>query len=132
MPAVKPEKPKLRVREVALALSAGVVAAGGAALILADGDERPAAIAAQTTQPTYDGTPFEELATAGPQNVVVTTGESHAVRWEGSPEALARLEIVVEDGTLTIRPRSGFLCAFYWSSRDSPTFYVTTPRIYSD
>ena len=129
MPAVRPEKPKLRVREVALALAAGVVAAGGAAIVLADGDERPAAVAATTAQLAYDGTPFEELATVGPQNVVVTFGDSHSVRWEGSPDALARLEVSVEDGTLTIRPRSGIRRGFNWSRRDAPTFHVTTPRL---
>ena len=117
------------MREVALALTAGVVAAGGAALVLDGNDERPAAVAAITAQPVYDGAPFEGLATVGPQNVVVTFGESHSVRWEGSPEALARVELAVEDGTLTIRPRSGIRRGFNWSRRNTPTFYVTTPQL---
>src|SRR5690606_22905131 len=91
-------------------------------------DEGPA-IAVMTAEPAYDGAPFEDLTTVGPQNVVVTLGETHSVRWEGSPETLARLEVVVEDGTLTIRPRSGIRRGFNWGRGDAPTFHVTTPRL---
>lgn len=130
MPAVRQEKSKLRAREVMLALTAGAVAAGGAALVLElNEDESAVAAATAPVAMSYDGTPFEGLATVGPQNLVVTTGEDHSVRWEGSSEALARLEVAVEDGTLTIRPRRGIPRGFNWSRRDAPTFYITVPRL---
>jgi hypothetical protein len=101
------------VREAAFAVAMGALAAGGAALILSDGGEdAPAATGA--SERTYAVAPFEEIATVGPQDVVVTLGDGYAVRSEGAPEALSRLEAVVEDGKLAIRPKDRFAVGFNW------------------
>ena len=126
-----PRSTKLRKREIALALSIGVMAAGGAAAVmvamLADDAIAPAAVAA--SNPTYDVAPFDEIATVGPQDVLVTRGEIHAVRAEGPPQVLAQLEVVVEDGRLTIQPKDRFRRGFNWGRFSSATFYVTAPRL---
>jgi hypothetical protein len=120
---------KLRAREVIFAVALGALGAGGAALILDDDDERHVpAVAVASGQPSQLG-PFEEISTVGPQDVVVITGESYSVRSEGSPDALARLEAVVEDGKLVIRPKGNFASGFNWSRVAGATFYVTTPRL---
>lgn len=127
-----PQRPTLRKREIAFALAMGIVGAGGAALIL-DGvnegqDRREVRIVTAGTI-TYDGTPFEKISTVGPYNVVVTQGDAYAVRAQGSPRALARLEVVVDDDELIIRPRGNFRNGFDWSDVASATFYVTVPRL---
>ena len=124
-------RPRLRKREIAFALAAGAMAAGSAALIL-DQDEgyvAPVVAVAGPDNQTYEVAPFEELSTVGPQDVVITTGETFSVRSEGSPGALAALEAVVEDDKLVIRPKGNFAAGFDWSSVAGATFYVTTPRL---
>lgn len=119
---------RLRAREVAFAVALGALGAGGAALILDDdGDERAPA-AAMVDQQTLQLAPFAEMSVVGPQDVVILTGDSYSVRSEGSREALARLEAVVENGRLIIRPRGGS-GHFSWSDGDDVKFYVTTPRL---
>jgi hypothetical protein len=121
----------LRKREIAFALAIGAMAAGGAAVML-DQDEdyvAPIVAVAGPDNQTYEVAPFEELSTVGPQDVVITTGETFSVRSEGSPAALAALEAVVEDDKLVIRPKGNFAEGFDWSSVAGATFYVTTPRL---
>lgn len=117
------------------AVAAGVVAAGGAAAILgsAGGEEggvMPAPAIGQGREATYQVTGFDGIATTGPQNVIVTRGDSFAVRAEGSPRALAQLEAVNVNGTLTIRPKSGFNWG-NWRSLSGATFHVTLPQLES-
>src|SRR5688500_542393 len=121
--------PKLSKREIALAVSIGVVAAGGAGaamLAMLDDDAvAPAVVAA--SNPSYNVAPFDEIATVGPQDVLVTRGDTQAVRAEGPPQVLAQLEVVVEDGRLTIQPKEQFRRGFNWGRFSSATFFVTVP-----
>lgn len=120
---------KLRAREVIFAVAVGALGAGGAALMLDDDEESRAPTVAVTSGETSALAPFTEISTVGPQDVVVLTGDRYSVRSEGSPRALERLEAVVEDGKLVIRPRGNFRGGFNWSSVSGATFYVTTPRL---
>lgn len=121
-----PERPRLRKREIVFAVAAGVVAAGGAALILegdGDGPERRVN-ANEPSEMTYQLADFERISTTGPQDLEIEFGESFSVRAEG---AVSRLEVVVEDGELVIRPRDGI--GFDWPGFDSTTIHVTMPRL---
>ena len=69
---------------------------------------------------TYQVAEFDEIATTGPQDVVITIGETFSVRAEGSPEALAQLEAVVEGDTLAIRPKTGMVETEYGSRERMP------------
>ena len=124
-----PRQTRLRKREIVFAISAGAVAAGGAALILADASGELMPAAQRAAPQTYELAPFQEISTVGPQDVVVTFGQTQSVRSEGSPEALGQLEVVVEDGELTIRPKNQRRFGFDWSSLSSATYYVTIPRL---
>jgi hypothetical protein len=124
-------RPRLRKREIVFAVAAGAVAAGGAALLLeaeSESSARPAIGGAREL--TYQVAEFEEISTSGPQDIVIALGETHSVRAEGSADALAQLEAVVEGGTLTIRPKRGFDWSD-WRRLSSATFYVTVPRLES-
>jgi hypothetical protein len=120
------DRPRLRKREIAFALAAGVVAAGGAALILDSdgGGAGPRADADEPRQMVYQLAGFERIATTGPQDVEIEFGETFSVRAEG---AVARLQVVVENGELVIRPRNGI--GGHWPGFDSTKIYVTTPRL---
>jgi hypothetical protein len=128
-----PERPRLRKREIAFAVAAGVVAAGGAALVLdSDGDSErraPVAAIAGPNAKTYQLADFDEVSTSGPQDVVIMLGDKFEVRSEGSPESLALLEPVVVDGKLTIQPRDGFNWNRNAGRLEPATFYVTLPRL---
>lgn len=128
MPTPQPGR-RLRKREVVFAVALGAVAAGGAALILdeSDGAGPVPVAAARADNLTYDVAEFDEISTVGPQDVVVTRGDTHSVRSEGSPEALGQLEVIVDDGELTIRPKDRRRTN--WGSLSSATFYVTVPRL---
>ncbi|OYX09755.1 MAG: hypothetical protein B7Z08_03645, partial [Sphingomonadales bacterium 32-68-7] len=73
--------------------------------------------------------PFTKIATFGPHNVVITQGEGYSVRGQGSPAALARLEAVVEDGELFIRPKAGFRGGFGGPRAEAATYFITVPRL---
>lgn len=126
-----PERPRLRKREIAFAIAMGALAAGGAALFVADDSDSgspPMIAMGAPSEKTFQVTGFDEISTSGPQDVVITLGDSFAVRAEGSPEALAQLEPVVVNGRLTIKPRDGFNWG-NWPRLASATFYVTLPRL---
>lgn len=129
------ERPRLRKREIVFAVAAGVVAAGGAALMLdGEGDgrefaQRPEQQIAGPNAMNYQLAGFDEITTSGPQDVVVTLGDKFEVRSEGSPEALALLQPAVIDGKLTIKPRDDFNWGRNWRRLEPATFYVTLPRL---
>lgn len=123
----------LRKREIAFALAMGAVAAGGAgAMLAAFQDDGPPPIEAFVGpgEMTYEVGEFDQISTAGPQNVVVTFGDAFSVRSEGSPRALALLEATVDNGRLTIGPESGFNW-FASGQLEGTTFYVTLPALRS-
>jgi hypothetical protein len=99
----------LRKREIVFALAAGVVAAGGAAALLDSGSSGgglPNRTIADSRERIYQVAGFDEIATVGPQDVVVTRGDTFSVRAEGSRRALDVLEPVVINGRLTIKPKA--------------------------
>lgn len=124
-----PQRTGLRAREIVFAVAMGGLAAGGAALILDESNDGDARIVVTAAPPAYSGEPFDNISVVGPQDVVIKLGDTHAVRAEGPSEALSRYETVVENGRLTIRPRTQFQGGFNWPRRSAVTFYVTVPRL---
>jgi hypothetical protein len=124
-------KPKLRKREIALALAAGVMASGAAAIILSESreDDGREVVRIATDRELQLGE-FSQLATVGPQDILVTAGNVFSVRLEGNPEAVAQLAVSVENGVLTVEPREG--SSFDWSDDDGDvTVHVTAPTLES-
>lgn len=119
----------LRKREIAFAIGAGALAAGGAGLILTSNDSEPARVVTLAAPQTYELESFDEISTVGPQDVVITRGDAYQVRSEGSPEALGLLEVVVDDGELIIRPKEDYGFGFDWDRLSSAKFHVTMPRL---
>jgi hypothetical protein len=124
-----PNRPILTVLEIAFGVTMGLVAAGGTMLTLsALHDDAPSQETATSSQMTYQVAPFVEVSNTGPQDVVITRGDTVSVRATGSPRALGLLEAVVKDGRLSIGPKKGFDWG-NWSNLQHATFYVTMPRI---
>jgi Putative auto-transporter adhesin, head GIN domain len=119
------ERPRLRKREIAFALAAGALGAGGAALVLDDdvGPERDRHEYAAEMR--YDATGFDAVSVLGPQDVIIIAADEFKVTASGDPGALAQLEAVVEDGSLIIRPREGLTL----EDLDDVTFTVGMPAI---
>jgi hypothetical protein len=87
----------IRIASVA---AAGLLAA--ACHVGADAEERDAG--AQVTR-TYQVGAFDKVAVAGPYEVNVVTGGQPGVSAKGGEKLLEETEVVVEDGTLKIKPR---------------------------
>ncbi|MET1110194.1 MAG: DUF2807 domain-containing protein [Allosphingosinicella sp.] len=62
-----------------------------------------AAAPAGAAERTYSVTDFDRLQVDGPYRVTLTTGGGTSARAEGSPEALERVSIDVQGGTLRVR-----------------------------
>jgi hypothetical protein len=128
-------RPRLRKREIALAIGAGALASVAAAGILSDGFGGPGSSfadrveqeAPQADEATYQVAEFERIATVGAQDVEITFGDTYSVRAEGSPKALGQLEVVSENGELIIRPKRQF--GGDWESLSSATFHITVPHL---
>jgi len=129
MPATKP---RLRKREIVLAVAAGGLAAAAAAAILDDSNDGAFGPQVQVVvNEDFDKlAPFTGVSSVGPQDVVITYGDEQSVRAEGSPEARALIGVTVENGVLTIQPRTqGWQWA--WGRLNAATYYVTVPRLNS-
>jgi len=130
------EKARLRKREIALAVAAGLVAATGAAVVLEGMHEGDRHVAVATNDAgraieanrAYQVEPFQGVSVIGPQDVVVTYGEAFSVRAEGPADTLAKLKVKSEGGKLTIRPEGNFN-RFDWNSLGPVTFYLTLPHL---
>ncbi len=126
------EKPRLRKREILLAVAAGALATGTAAIILEEPDAVEVSVGDFTangpTSMEYDLADFTEIFSNGPQDVVVTYGEEFSVRSEGSARAIGTLEAHVSNGRLTIAPPEGFDMD-NWPRLQEATFYVTLPSL---
>jgi hypothetical protein len=72
---------------------------------------------------------FDSVRAAGPHRVVVTVGRGASVRAEGPADVLDRMEAVVEDGELEIRPKFQFRNNYRWDDRRRATFYVDAPSL---
>ena len=104
---------------IAIAAAAAALAGCGAARGDAGG---PAA------NRNYQVGAFERIEVAGPYEVTVATGSAPSVRATGGEQALERMVVEVEMGTLKIYPRrSGFMSGF---SDDGPVrVNVTVPML---
>jgi hypothetical protein len=78
---------------------------------------------------TYAVGPFDKVAAAGSNLVVVHVGGVPSVRAEGSADTLDRMEVVVEHDELQIRPRREFRDNYNWNRMRRATFTVTAPRL---
>ena len=132
---MQPQRARLRIREIVFAVALGGVAAGGAGLMLSAMDDDPLAFGARPNQAVagpsemvYELAEFDEISTAGPQRVVVTYGDAFSVRSEGRAQALSLLEPTVENGILSIGPKSGFNW-FQVGRLNGATFFVTMPKL---
>ena len=129
-------KSRLRKREIAFAVAAGLVAATGAAVVLEGmhDDNQQVAIATEDAgraieaNRAYQVEPFQDVAIIGPQDVVVTYGDAFSVRAEGPADTLTKLKVKSEGGKLTIGPGGNFN-RFDWDSSAPVTFYLTLPHI---
>ena len=131
--AMPPTKPRLRKREIVLAVAAGGLAAAAAAAILDESND--GAFSHESPVVIVDGqgefnnlAPFHAISTVGPQDVEITYGDTQSVNFEGSPQALALLEVVVEDGVLVIRPQNEDWL-WNWGGLNEATYRVTVPRL---
>lgn len=70
---------------------------------------------------------FEKVALEGSHDVVVTVGGQPSVRAEGDAEAIERLDIRVENGSLKIGTRRG--SESWFGGRRGVTVYVTAPAL---
>jgi hypothetical protein len=104
----------LRPTMIALALAA----CGGAALAQGGGVERSFRVGA-----------FEGVGAVGANRVVVHVGGPISVTARGPAETLDKMEVVVEHGSLQIRPRREFRERFDWRGVKPATYTVTLPRL---
>ena len=81
------------------------------------------------SQRNYPVGQFDSVSSAGPHKVIVTAGSGASVRAEGPAHVLDRMEVVVEQGDLEIRPRREFRNNYRWDDGDRATFYVSAPRL---
>jgi len=118
----------LRKREIVFALAMGALAAGGAGIVISEMQSDPVFVEAAPVERDFQSGPFTKIATVGPQEVNISFGDAISVRADGPPEAIERLEAIVEDGRLTIRPKPGFHWR-QWGMLEDVTFNVTLPRL---
>ncbi len=111
------------ISKVLLRCGSGVIAAACGVAALAQGD------ASGSTQRGYPVGTFDSISAAGPHNVIVTVGGAPSVRAVGPADLLNRMEVVVEDGDLAIRPRREYRNNFRWGNQPRSTFYVTAPAL---
>jgi hypothetical protein len=123
------QRARLRPREIAFAVAVGALAAGGAAFVYDGADEPPVHTAPAADLAPAPLAPFDSVSVIGPQDVIFSPGERHAITIEDG-DAADRYSLAVEDGVLTIRPREsfrrGFGNGFRWGRR-LPTVHVTAP-----
>jgi len=87
------------------------------------------AASAQSGQRSYQVSTFDSVTAAGPNNVIVAVGGRASVRAKGPADVLDKMEVVVEDGELEIRPRREYRDNYRWRDQSKATFYVTAPRL---
>jgi hypothetical protein len=90
-----------------------------------------AAIAAQsaTVERSYRVASFDKIAAAGPNLIVVHVGGPASVSARGPAETLAKMEVIIERGSLQIRPKRDFRNRFDFRDLKPATFTVTMPRV---
>jgi hypothetical protein len=91
---------------------------GGAALAQAGNADRSYRVGA-----------FDSIGAVGANLVVVHVGGAPSVSARGPAETLDRMEVVVEHGSLQIRPRREYRNHFDWRGVKPATYTVTVPRL---
>lgn len=102
----------------------GIAICAGAAFVAYPGVAQPGG-----SVRGYHVAPFDSVAAAGANLVIVHVGGAPAVSAQGPAETLDKMEVVVEHGGLEIRPRREFRDHFNWNSLKRATFTVTAPRL---
>ena len=100
-----------------------------AACIAALAVTQPGMAQAPATERSYRVGPFDSVGAAGASLVIVHVGGAPSVSAQGPAETLDKLEVVVEHGSLQIRPRREFRNNFNWSNLKPATFPVNAPRL---
>jgi hypothetical protein len=85
--------------------------------------------AAGNGQRNYDVTSFDKVSAAGPMHVLVTVGPATSVEAEGPNATLDKYEVVVEHGSLEIRPKRHDFWGTGWRDLQPATFRVTLPQL---
>lgn len=80
-------------------------------------------------QRSYSVAGFDKVSAAGPMHVLVTVGPATSVQAEGPNATLDKYEIVVEHGSLEIRPKKHKFWGSDWTGMQAATFRVTLPRL---
>jgi hypothetical protein len=93
-------------------------------MLLASASLLAAAPAAAETR-DFSVAPFRSVHSAGPADLIVTTGETLSVRAEGDARALDALELQSDGERLTLDRRRGVK----WPKRGRATVYVTVPAL---
>ena len=104
-----------------MALAAACSAGAG------QGEEQSESRSGEQGQRSFEVGAFQRVSLEGSHDVIVTVGAAPSVRAEGDAEALERLDIRVEDGTLKIGTERG-----NWSfrrNRGNVTVHVTAPSL---
>lgn len=96
---------------IRIASVAAAALLAGACHVGADAEERDAG--AQVTR-TYNVAAFDKVAVAGPYEVNVVTGGKPGVSATGGENLLEETEVLVEDGTLKIKPKKKRGISWNW------------------
>jgi hypothetical protein len=111
------------MRKILFAAAATILAAGCGAGFAAQRALQPSG---ESGERRFDATGFNRVELAGPFNVVVSIGGSHAVRAEGDTGLMQHLDVRVEGERLKIGLEEGFS---YSGDAGRVTIHVTTPTI---
>ena len=130
------EKPKLRKREILLALGAGALAAGTIAIAVDDDDESYDYVVGiesgedmdEVIEVSYAVSNFDQLSASGPFDIVITQGDEFAVRGEGPRWVLDQMEASVSHNRLIIEPISNDMSGA-WDDSSNVTFHITMPAL---
>ena len=106
----------------------GGMAAGGIAIALDDNDSDRRQYDPTPVELTYDVSDFDQVSTAGPQDIFITRGDEFSVRFEGNQGVADQMEAVVEDGRLLIRPHPERFSGD-WNRMTNADFHITMPEL---
>ena len=103
-----------------LLISVALLAGSGVAL---------AAKQSSAAERNYHVSTFDKVTSAGSSLVIVHVGGAASVSADGPAETLDKMEAIVEDGELRIRPKREFRRHFDWRGLKPATFTVTLPHL---
>ena len=109
------------------AIIAAAALAASACHIGADAEERDPG---SSVTRNYQFAAFDKIEVAGPYEVIVTTGGAPGGQATGGEKLLDETEVVVENGTLKIRPKKHKGIRFSWGRRGTAEFKVTTAMLH--